>query len=271
PRLAAMEPTDEALRAMVPALCTSVLLLMLTAQVDAARRVLVRLESLSASGGPMSHAPVALARSWIAAWREGDAEAALCHARRARSQAEAAHDAHQARFARIFIGTAEWELGMLGVAEEELRAAGAVSGDDLPAAFASLFLAALLIEKGALAEAEALADKRLTRSRSGGAGHGAMREAEARWLLGEIALRRGDLHVAERELTAAVQDLGRAPLLWLPAACRLAEMRRATGEIAAAAELMRAVDIVRIEIGGPGIRVLELRSSSAPIGDEQPL
>ena len=286
PALATVEPAAEALRALVPALAISVLVLALAGQLDAAATVLARLETLlrddaagvGAAGAtataatqaakPIGLASLSLARSSVAAWHRGDARAALEHARLARAQAEGDHDAHYARFARIFVGTSLWDLGASAGAEEELRAVSAGEGDDLVASLASFFLAALLIERGDLAEATSLAELRLARSRSRKAGQGALREAEARWLLGEIALRRGDLEAAERDLAWSVDAISGASILWPVAAARLTEVLRARGKTEMAADLERDLASARATSSGPGLRVLTLRG----LGDlEQPL
>lgn len=271
PSLSTIEPVAEARSTLVPALAISVLVLSLAGQLDGAAAVLVRLESLVREGRadkPIALAPVSLARSWVAAWHRGDAQAALEHARLARAQAEAAHDLHYARFARLFVGTSLWDLGATAAAEEELRAVSAGEGDDLVASLGSFFLAALLIERGHLAEATSLAERRLARARSRRAGQGALREAEARWLLGEIAFRRGDLRAAEDDLAWSVDAISGTSILWTVAAARLASVLRARGEAERASHLERDLAAARATSGGPGLRVLTLQGA----GDlEQPL
>ena len=102
-----------------------------------------------------------------------------------------------------------------------------------------------------------------------GAGLGALREAEARWLLGEIAFRRGDLEAAESELARSVEGMGGASLLWTVASGRLIAVLRARGKLEAAAEMERARTRVRAASGGPGVRVLGLDRADDDL--EQPL
>src|SRR6185312_4913904 len=106
----------------------------------------------------------------------------------ARAHGEAVRDAPQVAFARVFTGTSLWSLGQLEEAEAELLAVGATAGDDLIAATATLYLGLVLVDRGSLADARALAQHRIDSGRGARARLGALREAEGHWLLGEIAV-----------------------------------------------------------------------------------
>jgi hypothetical protein len=80
------------------------------------------------------------------------------------------------------------------------------------------------------------------------------REAEGRWLLGEIAFRAGDLAGAEREIAGVLELLRTAPLEWQLAATTLAAVRLGLGRAAEAVTLGREVMEAIEAQGGAGQR-----------------
>jgi tetratricopeptide (TPR) repeat protein len=253
--LASVEPAPEAAGSVVPALSVGVLVLCLAAQFEMARGVLDRAREMvaRAEGHPSARAWYALGRTFWVAWREGDFWGALGEARTARGTFAEAGDDRNARFAQLFVAMCLWSLGMLDEAEAELRALPASGGEHLMALIGSLYLTAVLIDRGALAEARALAEKRLADAGEHRPGD-EQREAEARWLLGEIAAEVGDAATAERELAASLEGLRSIPLDWQLAAARLASIRLSTGRVDEALALAREARDAQRAQGGYGQR-----------------
>jgi hypothetical protein len=240
---------------MVQGLTVTVFLFCFGLQVAMAEMALGRQAALSAAAGrdqPLTLGALEISRALVAAWGHGDAWAGLRHARLARERGEAVRDARQVAFAHVFVGTSLWSLGQLVEAEAELRLAAA--GDDLIASAATLWLGLVLIERGALDEARAIAQRRIDTGRSAAARLGALREAEGHWLLGEIAVREGDLASGEREILAGAEVLRPAGLIWRLAAARLVDIRLRRGAVADALAL--ATDLVGAltASGGHGLR-----------------
>ncbi len=264
--LAGAEHTPEAGGAVASSLAVGVLTLCLAGQFSVARVVLDRVEAAAAGtpvddGGraPIPPAPItrgwaALARCYWAAWSEGDFWAALGQARAARQRFAEADDLRHARFAQLFVAMCLWSLGLAAEAEAELRALPLTSGDDLVAAIRSLYLTLVLIERGSLAEAQRLAEQRLAQARARQRADDPRREAEARWLLGTIAARAGDLEAAERELSACLPLLALLPLQWQIAAPRLALVYLAKGRVDEGLALARAALQAQRDQGGFGQR-----------------
>jgi serine/threonine protein kinase len=249
------EPGTEA--TMATALTVTVFLLCFGLQIPMADMALVKLTAVSAAAGKdaaLTLAPLELARSVLAAWARGDAWAALGHARIARRHGEAARDARHVSFARIFVGTSLWSLGQLAEAEAELRAVVAVSGYGLIGTTSTLYLALILIERGALDEARVLAQHRIDTGRADLARLGALREAEGHWLLGEIAAREGDPSTAEREILAGAEVLRPAVMLWHLAAARLVDVRLRRGAVREALALANELQAALAESGAHGLR-----------------
>ena len=130
----------------------------------------------------------------------------------------------------------------------------AVSGDGLIGTTSTLYLALVLIERGALDEARALAQHRIDTGRADAARLGALREAEGHWLLGEIAAREGDLSSAEREILASAEVLRPAVLLWHLAAVRLVDVRLRRGAVGEALALATEIQAALTESGAHGLR-----------------
>jgi hypothetical protein len=219
--------------------------------------VVTRIAALSAAAGrdePLTLSLLEFSRTLVAAWGHGDAWAALRHARLAQVHGGAVRNAPQVAFARVFTGTSLWSLGQLAEAEAELRDVSATAGDDLIAATATLYLGLVLVDRGSLDEAQALAQHRIDSGRAASARLGALREAEGHWLLGEIAVKRGDLAEGEREILAGAAVLRPAGLLWHLAATRLVDIRLRRGAVASALAL--ATDLVEelAYTGGHGLR-----------------
>jgi hypothetical protein len=131
----------------------------------------------------------------------------------------------------------------------------------------SLYLAMVLIDRGSLAEARTLVQQRLaggtatpragtdaapdSRRRRPGE---SLREAEARWLLGEIAALSGDAETAERELVKSLEGLRPVSLHWQVAASRLASLWLAQGRSQEALSLSREARQAQRAQGGRGQR-----------------
>jgi hypothetical protein len=237
------------------ALLGSAFHLFFDARFAAASPILDRLVALaSASSDPMALTMLETARSWLAGWARGDAWSALQHARRAVYHAEGARDARQRPIAQLHVAIFEWALGMVQEAEADLRALPSGASPSITST-AERYLTLILIERGALDEARSIAQRRTEEAHAKGGSDSALREAEGRWLLGEIAARSGDLAAAEREITAVADLLHRsAALLWQLAAARLVEVRLARGDVHGGLALAREVAGALAASGGHGLR-----------------
>jgi tetratricopeptide (TPR) repeat protein len=94
-------------------------------------------------------------------------------------------------------------------------------------------------------------------------GNGALREAEGRWLLGEVAARAGDLEAAERELEACLPVLQVSVLVWQIAAARLALVRLALGRVPEALAIAGEAAASLAAAGGHGLRGTLVRLAHA--------
>jgi tetratricopeptide (TPR) repeat protein len=243
--------------ALVPALAVTVFLLSLAGQAAMAAGVHARMGALVAAHSgdePLLRGTLALAHVWVAAWGQGDAWAALRSAEEAHAAAEETRNTPHTRFAQVFVAMSRWSLGRYGEAEADLRAFGPVDGDDLLAVLAALYLALVLVEQGELDEARELAQRRLEMGVARPEGNGALREAEGRWLLGEVAARAGDLEAAERELSRCLPVLQVSVLVWQIAAARLAQVRLGLGRVAEALAIAGEAVASLATAGGPGLR-----------------
>jgi predicted negative regulator of RcsB-dependent stress response len=253
--LVTVEARPETVAVLAPALTTTVFLLAFGAQGPMAEAVLVKLAAVvEMAPEPVVLGPLELARCWVAAWVPGDAWAARRHGSLAVLHGERAHHTRNTRFAQVFVATSDWALGRLAEAEAGLRAVVEAAADDLIARTATIYLAMVLIDRGALGEARAMARYRLETGLANAQRRGALREAEGRWLLGEIAAKEGDLEAAERELAAAVPVLRPAALHWQLAATRLAAVRLARGAVPEALAAAGEVATALAASGGHGFR-----------------
>jgi tetratricopeptide (TPR) repeat protein len=260
--LTTVEAAPDLVGVLVPALTTSVRLLSLVAKLGPASDVLARIVEMveaTRTDDPILRGAVELSRAWVAAWAEGNSWAALRHARAAEACSREARDTRHTGMAQLVVGMSLWSLGLFAEAEATLRAIGALSGDDLVAVLTARYLAIVLVERGALDEARALAERRIELGRVRPEHSGKMRQAEGRWLLGEVAARAGDLEAAEHELTASLAPGALTALAWQVAAARLVDVRLATGRVAEALELARELWAAFRAAGGSGMRGMLVR------------
>jgi tetratricopeptide (TPR) repeat protein len=226
------------------ALCTGVFVLCATGRFALAEGMLRRIDALVAplaDQEPVARGRMRMAHAYWDAWGTGDVWAALAHGEAAAQSFDEASDRRLAMFARVFVGNDAWALGDLARAERELRAVIAAGGEgSLAALFGAAYLAWVLIDAGALDEARAIAARRVEMGRTLPSGSAEVREAEGRWLLGEIALREGDLAAAEREIEGALGPLEATALQWAAASATLAEVRLAQGRAVEALALAAA-------------------------------
>jgi hypothetical protein len=136
---------------------------------------------------------------------------------------------------QLFRGLNLWFLGVLGPAERTLAA---IAAGDLSLGVASSLrrfaLAWMLADRGALAEARALAAQLAD---DGRANELPLEEARGRWMLAEVLRRTGDRDAADREVQLALRmavPLERPGVLGTLAMLRLAQGR--ADEAVAAAE-----------------------------------
>jgi tetratricopeptide (TPR) repeat protein len=250
--LASIQPAPGTASVMAPALGLGVLLLCLGGQVELVRSVLDRAAQLGE--GLAGEPPDPGARGWLhlghcfwAAWYEGDPWGALGEARDAESSFVEAGDTRRVNVARAFAGMCQWSLGKLEDAERVLVPLPNLPGERLMGLVASLYLTLVLVDRGALDQARRLAE---ARARPGET----LREAEAHWLLGEIAFAAGDLPAAERELDRSLEGLRALSLTFQIAAARLASVYLAQGRVADALPLAREARALQRAQGGHGQR-----------------
>jgi predicted negative regulator of RcsB-dependent stress response len=240
---------------LAPALTNTIFLLAFGGQLRMAEAVVAKLAAaVEAAPEPFVLTVLEASRSWIAAWAHGDAWSARRHATLAVLHGERSHAVRSMRFAQIFVATSDWALGRLAEAEALLRELVKAAADDLLSRSATLYLTEVLIDRGALDEARAMARDRVETALADAQRRGVLREAEGRWLLAEIAAKEGDLEAAERELTAAVPILRPAGLHWQLAAARLAAVRLARGAVPEALAAAREVAEALAASGGHGWR-----------------
>jgi hypothetical protein len=254
--LMGVDATPETAGAVAQALSVGVNVTCLSAHFPMVPGILRQVDLLVAPLGdrdPVARGWMQLSHAFWEAWGTGDVWAALGHVQAARRDFEAASDLRDAQFARIHAAMVHYNLGSLDDAERELRGAVA-TGDHLIGVIRAFYLALVLIERGSLDEARAIAAGRLEAARVKAQANDFIREGEGRWLLGEIACREGDLATAEREIAAGLDALRLTPLSWQLAAATLARVRLDLGRPAEAVTLAREISEVIAEQAGVGQR-----------------
>jgi tetratricopeptide (TPR) repeat protein len=254
--IAASEPAPGAEARAVAALAVCTLVLSVGGQLAGAREAVRRIEALRPRAeaiDPGARGWAELAATWAAAWADGDPWAARQHALAACAAFERAHVTRHARLALSFLAMAEWSLGLLEEAQQQLRAIDD-GGDVLLVWLKRRYQALVLVDLGAFEEARALAEAHREAARASGSPSAFVRDAETRWMLGEMALREGDLRAAGEHLAAALEGLRVTPLQWPWAACALAKVRRAEGRPEEALALAREAAQVVERQGGTGQR-----------------
>ena len=240
--LTSVEPAPEAVAMVARSLTVGVLLFCLGTQFAMALQILARVDTLVTPVGardPVARGWQSLCHVYEAAWIDGDPWATLGHARAARESFVEVGDARHAHFALLFVAMSEWSLGLVEDAERDLRSLPVSGGDHLIAMIRTLYLAPVLAERGAFAEARQLAAERLALAEAGQRVDDALRGAEAHLLFGEIAHMAGDDEEAEREIEAGIDVLRTTPLAWQTAAARLAQVKLARGKVGEALSLAR--------------------------------
>src|SRR5262249_43042107 len=152
-------------------------------------------ESKLASDDLLPRTYAHLCRMGMALYRDGDPWTARQYAREARACAEAVHLELSLQMMQVLVSAALWQLGLFDDPHPELRRSERSQHMTL-AVIASRFLAMLLVDRGALADARELAARRLALIRSAPSPDTTIREAEWRWTLGEIAAAEGDFEAA---------------------------------------------------------------------------
>ncbi len=263
--LAALEgladPPPETVGVIVNGLRTGVFALCMTARFPMAEALVRRIDALVtplAGADLVARGRMHSAHAHLSAWATGDGWAALASAEAAAASFAEAGDRRLASFAHAFVGHHAWALGDVDRAERDLRGVLAGGGGSLAVLFGEFYLAWVLLDRGKLREARALAAQRAERGSVAGA---EVRGAEGRWLLGEIALREGDAAAAEREIEGALGLLEATAVQWAAASATLAQARIAQGRAAEAlAGARAAVDALA---GGHGFRGVHVRLAHA--------
>jgi tetratricopeptide (TPR) repeat protein len=252
--------TPGAANALAQALIGTMFHVAFGARYEAASQILAKLATLAATGfDVLTLSSLEIGRSWDAAWHRGDAWSAFQHACRSVLHAERSRDARHLRLAQLYVATSEWALGLHAEAEADLRAILRSAASDAVASAAERFLALVLVDSGdrdreRFDEARSIAQSRVDAARADPQTWAALREAEGRWLLGEVAAGVADFETAEREIAAALPVLRSVALLWQTAAARLVEVRLALGIVAEALATAREVAAALAASGGHGLR-----------------
>ena len=234
-RTTAIDP--EAMGFVALSLCNGVIMLDMLSRFDAAKAILVQLSEIVR---PIpAHSSVArgwldVARSHFAATAEDDPWRGLALARDVAASFQDADYAMGLPTARLCVGLC---LGLLGAFEEAERTLRSAIGSSEPADFSLIrdyYLAAALLDQGALSAAQDAAiaiverARELQISRQEGRGH---------WLLARIHARSTDLLNAEREILLALEHMPAALVHRLSAQVTLASIRLAQGRPAEALEI----------------------------------
>ena len=218
-------------------LCNGVMVLDMLSKFDAARAILVQLDAIVEPAAPQD--PVArgwrdLSLSHFAAIAEDDPWRGLDLARGVAASFQDADYALGLPTARLCVGLC---LGLLGAFEEAERTLRSAVGSMESADFALLrdyYLAASLLDQGALPAAQEGATAIIERAREF---QNARHEGRGHWLLAQIHARSFDLDSAESEIALALELLPRALVHHLSAQVTLASIRLAQGRAADALEL----------------------------------
>jgi hypothetical protein len=248
--LMSVPPAPEAASTAVQSFALGVLIACLLAELTIAEALLRRVDGLAAvcDSDPVARAMMRAAHVYWEACGTGDMWAALDHVDAALESFEAAGELRQSRYLRAVAGMIRWRLGMLAEAEAVLRAP-AGDPDSVAALLQEFYLALVLLDRGKLDEVREIATRRIARARSRPGGLDAMRDAEGRWMLGEITRKTGDLAAAEREMAAAVETLRVHPFVWQLAAPALVAVRLDLGRVAEALALER--ELMRVMAARP--------------------
>jgi tetratricopeptide (TPR) repeat protein len=239
---------------LVTALATTVFVLGLGGQAAMVAAIVARIDAIVAAEGPADPhflGVAGLVHTWDCAWGQGDAWAALRHARAAVAAAEATHDTRHLRFTRIYVAMCLWQLGLHAEANAVLPPE-ATAAADLPGVVATIYRAIFIVDHGLLDEARRLAERRIALAASDPRSS-ALRIAEGHWILGEVAAREGDLETAERELSEGLDPLFPTLLTWRTLAARLVLVRLARGRVAEAVALDRQLQ-ESLAVGSHGLR-----------------
>ncbi len=237
----AIEP--EAVVFVAFSLCNGVIVLDMISRFDAARAILIQLDAIVApvaAQDPVARGCVDLSLSHFAATAEDDPWRGLELARGVAASFQDADYATGLPTARLCVGLC---LGLLGAFEEAERTLRSAVASAEPADFTLLrdyYLAAALLDQGALSAAQegaiAIIDRarELQNNRQEGRGH---------WLLAQIHARSFDFHNAEREILIALELLPDALVHHLSAQVTLASILLAQGRAADALDLAEKVQL----------------------------
>ncbi|WP_437337884.1 protein kinase domain-containing protein [Sorangium sp. So ce394] len=247
----AVGPLPDAAVAVADALRTGVTNLLTGGQPEVAEPFLRWLEAIVepvAERDPRARGMRDMARSFYVMYADEDLWSGLRWAEIALESLEQAGSPAEITHARTHVAMGLWLLGAFARAEKTLREAPSCTDEDLwhAAVHRSLFLGAILIEQGKLAEARVVAEGMVEVGRA----RSSFAEGMGYSLLIEISLRHGDLEAAEREALTARELLASTPSMLAPVIRSLACIRLAQGRVAealaAAEEGMARYEAIRM-------------------------
>jgi eukaryotic-like serine/threonine-protein kinase len=233
-QIVATEPAPDAAGQLAFALSLATLGLMNAGRLDRVAPVIARLHAIVEpirDRDPVARAWMHLAHPRWEAWVQEDPWAGLVRAEAGKASFEEASHRRGVFVAQVFIGVSAWTLGAFGRARAALGASG--MPDEELSHLSSLrrhTLVGVLADQGALGEAR---DEALAMLASGREGRFLPPyEGRARWALGEVLFRLGDLDAADVEVRAAIDALAVAPLDRVAATATLAALDLARGRAA---------------------------------------
>ncbi len=203
--LMGVEPAPEAVAPLARALAFSTLVLGIAVRLDAAALAVLKIDALAApvlTDDPGTRGFAHLAHVYLELWGTGSAWEARRRAEAARSSFAEARDVRGVLLARVFLAAAQAALGDYDEAQRQLEEVTGTQ-ESLVTVLRAAYLPWVLIERGALDEAQGMLERTLAALPAADA----LRAARARWLLGEIARRRGDHARAERAIAGALDGL----------------------------------------------------------------
>jgi tetratricopeptide (TPR) repeat protein len=228
-----VEPLADAATAVADALSQGITYLVVSGHAEIARSFLGWLEAIVEpvrERDPRARGLLHLTRSLCSVWG-GDpwsglrwAEAALESFQQGGAPLDIAH-------AHLQMAWSLWFLGAFAQAERVLREAPPCAGEEILAAHRSLYLAAVLLEKGALEDARLVVEGMIEVGR---ARRAAMLEGLGRKMLAETLYLQGAVEAAEREALTAREQLASMPNMQTPLITLLAAIRLAQGRVAEA-------------------------------------
>jgi hypothetical protein len=258
-----VDPEDDACDEVVSALHIGTLILCLSDRFTIAEELVARVVELC-TRFPGTQASmrgrVDMCHELIESLGSGEPGRALRLALSVRAMQLDGDDPLRVAWAQVFVAIDYWALGAFGMAKREMMAVSDPRGRSvLTSMIKPLFEGLVLIDAGAFHEARDLAQRMTLQGEAETSPTAGTTRGEGRWLLAEIALREGDVRLAEREADAALGILRSYPLACGAVRVLLAEIRARAGRPSEALAVVRG-PLASLEAqGGRGFRAARTR------------